>query len=432
MSNQNSSRTFSFLRTLGSTAVRAGHEAIKSKISNLAQSEKFQESAAALRLVQGLDSLKGAAMKVGQLLSMVDESMLPPGWKNALEKLQSSATPRTWECIEPLLATELPNYKKLFLSIDPLAVHAASIGQVHKAIHHTGAHVALKIRYPGLTETVHSDLEQLKKFLSLTRLMPQKSDFSALFESVEQMFLQELDFNKEAHYYELYKNHFEGNVNYIVPKLYKDASNSSVLTTEWIDGINIEKWLRQIDSEPDNSKQEKKNALGEKLLNLLFSELFQMGHMQSDPNPANFLVTPHGKLALLDFGATQIFSTQFATDYANLSKASSKKDNAEIISCALKMKILIDSDSADVRNTLLKMMELISEPFAENNFNWKNCQLARRIKDASIPFALQTRFRAPPSEMAFVNRRILGNQLFLESLGCSLNAKACLSQYIDL
>ena len=175
-------RTFSLIKTLGSAAIKAGQETLKNKF-NIDTSSVF-ESKAAERLVAGLDELKGVTMKFGQILSMMDENILPKGWKNALSKLQSEATPKDWDYIEPILLEELKNLDD-FLSIETTAVHAASVGQIHKAVLQNGQKVAVKIQYPNLEKSIKSDLSNMKKIVKLLNIMPNTSNYDDLFSSVE-------------------------------------------------------------------------------------------------------------------------------------------------------------------------------------------------------------------------------------------------------
>ena len=260
------SRTFSLVRTLSSTALRMGLDKMKPGKGN-----------ASGRLIQGLDDLKGAAMKFGQMASMLDEQLLPDGWKEALRGLQSGATPRPFSEIIPTLNQHIPDYLSLVANIETNAVHSASIGQVHRAVLKDGRSIALKVRYPGLEDSVDSDLETLRKLLKFANVLPTQGNYDSIFERIREVFLRELDFTKEASEYEHYAQHFAGSERIQIPQVILPLSSTHTLATEWVEGTSLGTWLSQISEQ----SQEKRNKLAETLLWLLVHELFQVGRIQS-------------------------------------------------------------------------------------------------------------------------------------------------------
>ena len=328
--------------------MRAGTEKIKKRFND-SGADEFFESAAALRLVKGLDELKGAAMKMGQLLSMADDSVLSKPWREALSRLQSDATSKPWSEIEPILVSALSG-RWPFQQIDKTAIHAASIGQVHKGTLLDGTPVAVKIRYPGLESSVRSDLENIQRVLSIANILPSKGNYDELFERVESVFMQELNFAKEMEFYQLYKSKLSPFPRFVVPEVFSDLSNDSLLVTRWIDGTNLKDWMTREGAPHVSAEVESlRDELGHSLLELLFFEIFQHGFIQSDPNPANFLVTTDGKLCLLDFGATEQLSQTLVQNYKTLSRACIFETKLEIIRAAEDMNLLFKTDSEEAR-----------------------------------------------------------------------------------
>lgn len=403
--------------------MRAGNEALKNKLSKINQGES-PISDAALRLVKGLDELKGAAMKAGQILSMVDESLLPPGWKDALVTLQSNATAKDWSFIEPILISELGSLNH-FSEIEPKAVHAASIGQVHKARLLDGTEVALKVQYPNLEENVHSDLQNIKKLFKVANIIPNLSNYDQTFQAVEKLFYQELDFLREKEFYEFYKKKFAQNPDIIVPDTFPKLCTKRVLTTEWINGENLNHLM---DKHGENLHTDPKliqlrDKLGYLLLSLVFTEIIELKHIQSDPNPGNFLVTEDEKLVLLDFGATQELSAELVHNYALLCKWSLEENFEKTIEAAKKIGFIFESDSAETCKIFIDVMKIAMEPFYKESYSWKDCHLLKRINTESFHYMKQTKYRAPDSEVLFMNRRLGGNLLIMERLGPSIKAR---------
>ncbi len=429
--NSPKSRALSLIRTISSTALRAGNEALKRKLNKSGKTDSFM-SDAALRLVKGLDDLKGAAMKVGQLLSMVDENILPPGWKDALSKLQSQATAKDWSFIEPILLKEFGNLEG-FLYIQPQAVHAASIGQVHKACLKDGTIVAIKVQYPDLEKSVKSDLHNMKKIVKIANFMPNMDNYDQVFEAVELLFMQELDFIREKSYYDFYLEKFKNHPNIIVPKTISNYSTRNILTTEWIEAESLQQWLNKysktMHTDPDLIK--KRDKLGAILLELVFTEVFLLKHIQSDPNPANFLVTLDADLALLDFGATQELHPELIENYSKLTQAALEKNQFELIKTAKKMGILNRGDPHEAKESFIKLMDIAIEPFLTNSYSWMNCHQLKRTNMESLNFMRYTKFRTPSPEMIFINRRLGGNLLIMEKLGATVFAKDILCRILN-
>lgn len=429
--NDAKTRALSLIKTISSTAVKASNEALKRKFNMSTVNDSFM-SEAALRLVKGLDELKGAAMKVGQLLSMVDDNILPPGWKEALSKLQSQATAKDWEFIEPILLKEFKDLS-FIKQIDKQAVHAASIGQVHKAELHDRRIVALKIQYPDLEKNVHSDLQNMKKIVKIANLIPNMSNYDQVFEAVEKLFIQELDFYREQKFYEIYHDKFKNNNNIIVPRPIPQYCRKNILTTEWVNAISLQEWLQQ-NAERMHTNPEYitiRDKLGSMLLELVFTEVFHFKHIQSDPNPANFLVTTDGQLVLLDFGATQELSDELIENYRKLVLAAVNDDQPELIKAAKKMGFLHRQDPPEAKNSFIKLMDIAIEPFRQAQYSWKNSKQLKRTNAESLHFMKATKFRAPGSEVLFINRRLGGNLLIMESLGPTVEAQEILLKILN-
>lgn len=402
--------------------MRAGGEKLRRTLTGT-PAENILESAAALRLAQGLDELKGAAMKMGQMLSMADDTVIPKAWKEALSRLQSSASARPWSEIEPIISTALDGQWP-FAEIEQDAIHAASIGQVHVARLKNGMKVAVKVRYPGLELSVRSDLENIRRVLLLANVLPAKANYDDIFERVEALFLQELDFAKEKHFYQLYREKFAHSEDIIVPRVIAEFSNENILISEWIEGTNLKDWMSRHGAPHVQHEHEKtRDRVGRVMLDLLFFEIFENGFIQSDPNPANFLVTADGRLCLLDFGATEELSLTLRENYRELSKACLFGTKSDVLRIAEKMQLIENTDNDAARDAFVQMMAVTCEPFVHNFFSWKECHLTRRLKDKVLDFAKATRLRPPPAELMFLNRRILGTQMLLENLGPTIRAR---------
>lgn len=407
--------------------MRAGGEALKKRMLG---EDETDDSAAAQRFVKGLDELKGAAMKLGQLLSLSpDDDFLPRAWKQALSKLHSEATAKDWSYVEPLLKQAFPD-KWPYEKIEHTAVHAASIAQVHRAWLKDGTPVAVKIRYPDLEKNIKSDLEGMKRMLKLAMVLPNKNNYDKVASEIETLLLQELDFERERHFYEFYRESLKNSDHFYVPKVFAEGCTSGVLTTEWMSGESIEKWLENTSDSAQGQIQ--RNKIGEAVAELLFTEIFSLGYVQTDPNPGNFLVLPDGKLGLLDFGATQKLTQSILDDYRLLTHGLVFEKQTEITKASIHLDLVKREDSEHVWDSYKRMTRLVSEPFRTETYNWKNCGLAKRAREEGMRFGMVTKLRPPPAEIVFLHRRVLGTQLLLENIGCNLNAREIVKKYLTV
>lgn len=155
----------------------------------------------------------------------------------------------------------------------------------------------------------------------------------------------------------------------------------NILTTEWVDAVSLQQWLDQNAGtmHTDPKLMHDRDKLGTILLELVFTEIFQLKHIQSDPNPGNFLVTPDCKLALLDFGATRELSQELCRNYYHLCLAALSNNNFEIIKAAKKLGFIHREDLTEAKESFKKIMQLAVEPFLRQEYSWKGCELLKEL-----------------------------------------------------
>jgi predicted unusual protein kinase regulating ubiquinone biosynthesis (AarF/ABC1/UbiB family) len=381
-------------------------------------------SAAAERLVKGLDELKGAAMKVGQMMSL-EQDLLPAAWQTALSRLQSKSTPKPFEEIKPILLKSMGSLDA-FESIDALALHAASMAQVHVGrLASTGEKVAIKVRYPGLREHVDTDLKALQKVLKVAGLIQREEEMKRILTKVREVFEQELDFRHELERTQRFAEQLSQENDIVTARPLPELCSESVLVTSWLDGVGIDDWLRA-----EQPSQAQRSRIGTLLVRCTLLEVFRFHHLQSDPNPANFLVLPGGKLGLVDFGASIDLPVSIITHYRNMAVASVDGDTATVIQAAEHIGFLKPTDSQAAQESFLKLIAMTSEPFSEAIYQWGSGNLAERIRDESMRFARLTLLRIPPEDLIFMNRRILGTAMTLEKLGPKVKGRALFDEIV--
>jgi aarF domain-containing kinase len=267
-------------------------------------------------LVESLGRLKGAAMKVGQMLSLEGSDFLPPQVLEVLSQLQNKAPPVPFEDLVKVLKGELGEEVFAQLqNLNPKALASASIGQVHRA-DYNGRELILKIQYPGISESIDSDLQLLQKIARSMMLLGGRSniDTASLFEELGEVLKQEVDYVSEAKHLERFAAGLAQNKSFRVPKVEAKFSRRKVLALSFERGLSITEWLKQKPSQAD------RDYLGSRMLELYFWEFFEFGSVQTDPNLANFLIDTQSdkkpfQIVLLDFGATRNYDRDFIEQY---------------------------------------------------------------------------------------------------------------------
>jgi predicted unusual protein kinase regulating ubiquinone biosynthesis (AarF/ABC1/UbiB family) len=278
---------------------------------------------------------------------------------------------------------------------------------------------------------VKSDIKALGRMLRFANALPSDGDFDEVFAQIEAIFLQEIDFAHEADEYERFGGHFAAEPTVVVPRVVRDLSTRLVLVTEWVEGVNVDAWLSTPAADANTAEGKRaRGALTANILRVLFQEIFALGRVQSDPNPANFLVTPEGRLALLDFGATQVVEPNLLEGYRDLSRACLYGTKADVLRVSDRMGFLLPRDSAAARDAFARMLAIATEPFLREEYDFGRAGLVSRMRDVGFTFVKETGVRPPPPGIVFLNRRIVGTQMLLERVGGVTDVRSLLLPHL--
>lgn len=374
----------------------------------------------AIILAKKLSRLRGAAMKVGQMLSLEGDNMLPSEFAEALSILRSSAHQMPEGQVVSVLSTELgPNFRDRFaaLSLTPMA--AASIGQVHAATHHDGRRLALKIQYPGVAESVDSDVDNLRSFLSLARLLPGEVDVETLSRTLKEELHREVDYRRELSDLVSYREALGSLPEVYVPEPVESLSTSRVLCLEFAPGQELLTWAK-------TAPQEKRDRAAQTLIQLLLREWFQMGLCQTDPNPANYLYDEEReRLVLLDFGATHEVPTAVKDTYRTALRGLALGDREllrEVIAT-----LEIDLSGGPVGERLIDVALLSADIFADAPYDFATSSLAESLKVEGRKLVLHRKeLKAPPPEYLFFQRKLAGTFLLCRQLRARVSVRQIL------
>ncbi len=295
---------------LASTSMRGAVGVLGAKARQLSGGDddmaRFHEEMAQ-RLAVVLGEMKGAAMKLGQLLSFVDLD-LPSDVRNiyheALAKLRDAAPPFDPDAIADVVFEEFgAPPEAIFASWDVHPLAAASIGQVHAAKLDDGREVVVKVQYPGVADAVRADLDNAEVFAPLARLINPYLEVDPLVDELRERVLDELDYEREAHYQRAFANRYEGHPFIHVPEVVADLCRRRVLVAERVRGVGFDHFARTAD-------EDEKQRVGEIIYRYAFGSIGRFRLFNGDPHPGNYLIQPDGRVAFLDYGSVKMFSRE--------------------------------------------------------------------------------------------------------------------------
>src|SRR5881227_3923388 len=257
---------------------------------------------AAERMVETLGTMKGAAMKIGQLASFIDTEFLPPEYRqlyqDKLADLRTTAPPMPWKKVKDVLEEEWDDpVEELFDDFDHEAAAAASIGQVHRATLPDGRRVAVKIQYPGVAKALRADMQNAGMILRLAKALAPGLDAKAAAEELKERVLEELDYEYEAQNQRTFSRGYRGHPFIYVPDVITRLSRNRVLVTEWVDGMGFE--------EVKELPQDERDRFAEIVFRFCFGSIYHLQHFNADAHPGNYILMDDGKVAFLDFGMTK-------------------------------------------------------------------------------------------------------------------------------
>lgn len=263
-------------------------------------------------LTERLGRLKGAAMKLGQMLS-AQEGLLPEPALRALAQLQNSAPPLPLEKLRAQLEAELGERMSAFSELEETAFAAASIGQVHRAKLADGRRVALKIQYPGIDRIVASDFKQLRVALGPLLALATQTDLDPVWEELETTVLAELDYRAELEHLTAMRALHAHDAQLILPAPVPELSSGRVLCLEYEEGLTL--------AEAAEADETERDQWGATLGRMIAEGVFVHRRLHADPNPGNFAFRPGGKIVLYDFGCVKAIPDNIARGYGAVAEA---------------------------------------------------------------------------------------------------------------
>ncbi|XP_054759044.2 atypical kinase COQ8B, mitochondrial-like [Lytechinus pictus] len=369
------------------------------------------------RIVDTLCRVRGAALKLGQMLSIQDNTLISPELQKVFERVRQSADFMPLWQMERVLKQELGDgWRSKVASFEDKPFAAASIGQVHLATMHDGTEVAMKIQYPGVAQGIESDINNLMMLLKMWNVLPEGLYAESAIEVAKKELGWEVDYIREAECCEKFRKLIEGDPIFMVPKVIPELSTKEVITTELVDGISLEK--------AEDLSQERRNEICVHILRLCLIELFEWRFMQTDPNWSNFLFNEDtGKITLLDFGASRYYDKSFVDTYIKVIHGAACGDREEVLVNSQKLQFLTGYESKAMENAHVDAVMILGEPFRSSEpFDFSTQDTTKRIHDL-VPVMLRGRLTPPPEESYSLHRKMAGSFLLCTKLRAKISCK---------
>ena len=369
------------------------------------------------RLVAGSKELRGAFMKLAQMLSMRTD-LFPAEALEVLSVVQSSVPPMPYARVRALLTEELgAPPEKQFRRFDAQAFAAASLGQVHRAELKNGEQVVVKVQYPGVADTVQQDVKNVKALLRVLTgivrdVMRQGFDREEVAAELEARLHEELDYENEAKNLERFRRLLADDPEVMIPRVHRALSTRRVLTMEFLEGYPIQ------DIMAPGVDQSLKDWVAVKLFRLLWRQVLEFGALHTDPHPGNYLVTHHPKLGILDFGSVRLFEPAIRIAYCRLARALLARDDREIGAALV---VLGFVPPAQEPAPLIEMIRIMCEPLERDApFDPRAFDVMERAGRVA-QVALAHRIFNAPAHQVFLLRALLGADAYLKAFGTVRN-----------
>ncbi|MDX2002877.1 MAG: AarF/ABC1/UbiB kinase family protein [Chitinophagales bacterium] len=378
-------------------------------------------------IFNSLSELKGGALKVMQMISM-DKNTLPTEYAKKFAEAQYKAPALSY----PLVVKTFQQYfgkgpTEIFESFSKNAIHAASIGQVHEATLN-GKKLAVKVQYPGVADSLTADLKIVKPLAS-TLFNIRQQDVEHYMEEVTGRLIEETDYENELRQGSEIAEKCKDIENVRFPTYYPTLSNKKVLTMDWLDGMHLDKFIKE------NHPQETKNKVGQALWDFYNFQIHQLRQVHADPHPGNFLIQLKGndvQLGILDFGCVKRLPDDFYNDFVKMLDKSILDDESRLEEVFLKLSFINENDTAEEKafffNLSKTILTMLTKPVYDGKFNFGDKAYFKRITDygqevARMKEVRNTKYARGPRDGIYLGRVYFGLYNILQELEATIDTR---------
>ena len=376
------------------------------------------------RIVDTMGILKGAAMKVGQSLAVMADSMdMPDDVRRVLSKLNDQAVPVDFSDIERVLINELGDLDAIFAHVDPEPLGTASLAQAHAARLLDGTSVVIKVLHDGVENSVDTDLKALKSILFAGRVLKRsKEEVDLIFDEIHARLKEELDYEYERKNLEKFSEFFADIPGIRVPKPMGELCTKRIIVMERLVGMRLEDFVQQ------GSPQAHQKA-GDLLTKAFHEMAYVFRGLHADPHGGNFLFALDGSLSLIDFGCVKYFDLDFLVDYGLLGNNIIDGQKEEAIEMGQKLGLIKD-DRKEVLDDFWDFVQIIAKPFQAGIYEVSGDQLMAEIRAASNQILKHKTIQAS-RDIIFLHRALTGTYSMLRKLGHRCDYEEIRRQYVQ-
>lgn len=378
----------------------------------LSRDELNEDNAA--DIYNSLSELKGSALKVAQMLSM-DKNILPRAYVDKFTQSQYNAPPLSGPLIVRTFTKSFGKTPdKIYDKFNIKSTHAASIGQVHEA-ELNSKKLAVKIQYPGVGDSISSDLKMVKP-IAFRLLGMSEKELSVYMKEVEERLLEETDYEREVRSSIEFAEACKNLNNVVFPTYYPELSSNRIITMDWIEGLHLKEFLKT------NPSQELKNKIGQALWDFYNFQQHELRKVHADPHPGNFLITQDEKLGAIDFGCIKEMPDDFYQPFFSLTSTDLFEDKEETIKAFRQLEMILPNDTpAQIEfyyKAYKEMISLFAKPYVTDIFDFSEEQFFEDLytygeKVAKMPAFKQAR---GVKHFIYINRTNFGLYNILHEL----------------
>lgn len=409
---------FTRFRKLATLSAQLSTDVLSRGVKRLAgQDGSMLSKGAAEKVVATLGELKGAAMKLGQMMSM-EPDLASPEIRAVLARLQNQAPAMPFATVRRVVETELgapPEALFAEFSVEPMA--AASLGQVHRAKLADGRTVAVKVQYPGVGEALTSDFENLGTLVKTLSRSTKLLDGRAYFQELRNEMLLEVDYRREGELARAYAAAAASLPELKVPDVVADRTSTRVLTLELLEGPTLKDLLAK--SATGEVANEERFRISRLLVRAIYGPFLVGGEIHADPHPGNFVVMPDGRLGVLDFGSVKRFSPTFSEACRDLLRGAVHGADFDALALMRRVGFSIELPDEEARPLLREALHITGRPLRTDAYDYARCKVTRDLKLLFGQHASKFLKLRPPAEAVMFFKAVGGLSQALRLLGAT-------------
>ena len=381
-------------------------------------------------IYNSLSELKGSALKIAQMLSM-DKNIMPKAYVDKFSQSQYNAPPLSGPLI---IRTFIKSFGKspdeIFDTFNPVSTRAASIGQVHEATL-KGKKLAIKVQYPGVADSISSDLKLVKPFAFRILGMNEK-ELNIYIKEVEERLLEETDYDLEIRRSIEFSKACRKLKNIVFPQYYPKLSSDKIITMDWMEGLHLKEFLAT------DPSQKLKNKIGQALWDFYNFQQHELRAVHADPHPGNFLITPDEKLAIIDFGCIKELPEDFYNPFFSLVAPGMLNNKSATIKAFRDLEMIHSTDDKKqiefYHKAYKEMISLFFLPYTSKTFDFTNPKFFEDIYDWGEKITRMQEFKQPRGvkHFIYVNRTNFGLYQLLNELNATVKTDTYLPHVYDI